>query len=186
MIRVVLLGPPGVGKGTQGQRLAAGAGVPVISTGEMLREAVAKQTPLGIKAKVQMDSGHLVPDDVIIGIVRERTLQADALRGFVLDGFPRTVPQADALESTLQERGLALDAVLSLSAPEDELAKRMLLRGRSDDTSETVRKRLEVYREQTAPLIEYYRRLDRLREINGVGSMDEIQSLMLTAIGRKA
>ncbi len=186
MIRVVLLGPPGVGKGTQGQRLAAGAGVPVISTGEMLREAVAKQTPLGIKAKVQMDTGQLVPDDVIIGIVRERTLQPDALRGFVLDGFPRTVPQADALESTLKERGLELHAVLSLSAPEDELAKRMLLRGRSDDSTETVRKRLQVYREQTAPLIEYYRRLDRLREINGVGSMDEIQSLMLAAIGREA
>ena len=186
MIRVVLLGPPGVGKGTQGQRLAAGAGVPVISTGEMLREAVAKQTPLGIKAKVQMDTGQLVPDDVIIGIVRERTLQPVALRGFVLDGFPRTVPQADALESTLKERGLELHAVLSLSAPEDELAKRMLLRGRSDDSTETVRKRLQVYREQTAPLIEYYRRLDRLREINGVGSMDEIQSLMLAAIGREA
>jgi adenylate kinase len=182
-MRIVLLGPPGVGKGTQGQRLAGENGWPLISTGEMLRDAVAKQTPLGKQAQQLIEAGLLVSDDVMIGLVRERTRQDDARQGFVLDGFPRTVPQADALEDILRERGQTVNAVLCLTAPEDELVKRLSLRGRTDDTPDTVRRRLVVYREQTEPLIEYYRRNGRLREVNGVGSMDDVFRALMNALG---
>jgi adenylate kinase len=127
-VRVVLLGPPGVGKGTQGRLLATGHGWALISTGEMLREASARRTSLGIEARRLMDAGHLVGDDVMIGLVKERTGDSDAAAGFVLDGFPRTVPQADALDVMLGERGQALDAAVSLAAPEDELVRRMSAR----------------------------------------------------------
>jgi adenylate kinase len=124
-MRVVLLGPPGVGKGTQGRRLAADKGWPLISTGEILRGAAGQKTPLGLQARQQMDAGLLVSDDVMIGLVRERTLEADAAQGFVLDGFPRTVPQAEALGATLEERGQRLDAALCLMLDEAELVRRM-------------------------------------------------------------
>jgi adenylate kinase len=127
-VRVVLLGPPGVGKGTQGRRLAAECGWALISTGEMLREAVARQTWLGRAAQQRMDAGHLVPDDVMIGLVRERTAESDAREGFILDGFPRTVPQADALDGMLAERLGAVDLAVSLAAPEDELVRRLSAR----------------------------------------------------------
>ena len=214
-VRVVLLGPPGVGKGTQGRRLAAERGWALISTGEMLREAVAAGTPLGREAGRRMASGELVGDDVMIGLVRERSLQDDAREGFVLDGFPRTVPQADALDVMLAERSQRLDVALLLSAPEAELVRRLagrlecpvckraynrsdarprdgrhcddhpaaVLRPREDDTAETVRKRLEVYRVQTAPLIDYYRRGGRLREIDGVGGVGEVYRSMRAALG---
>lgn len=181
-MRLVFLGPPGVGKGTQGKRLSEANGWPLISTGEMLREAVAQGTALGKAAKSLVESGCLVSDDVMIGLVRERTLESDARRGFILDGFPRTVPQADALEGILRERGHGLDAVLSLSAPADEVVRRMLSRGRSDDAEATVRKRLQVYDEQTAPLIEYYRRLGLLREVDGLGTMDEVHEGLKRAL----
>jgi adenylate kinase len=205
-MRVVLLGPPGVGKGTQGRRLAEERGWALISTGEMLREAARRRTPLGIEAASRMDHGLLVPDDLIIGVVRERTAEQDAERGFVLDGFPRTVPQADALDAMLAERGRRLEAVLSLTASEDELVRRLSARRecpvckraynletapprsdevcddhpgtaltqRPDDRPETIKQRFQVYREQTAPLIDYYRRSGRLREVRGVGTMDEV------------
>lgn len=127
-MQVVLLGPPGVGKGTQGRRLAGDRGWALISTGEMLRDAISRATPLGLEAKKQMDHGLLVPDDVMIGLVRERTLEADALGGFVLDGFPRTVPQADALEAFLEERGRRLSVVVALTAPDEELVRRLSAR----------------------------------------------------------
>ena len=127
-MRVVLLGPPGVGKGTQGRRLAAECGWALISTGEMLREAVARQTRLGREAQQRMDAGHLVPDDVMIGLVRERTAEVDAREGFILDGFPRTVPQADALDGMLAERSGAVDLAVSLAAPEGELVRRLSAR----------------------------------------------------------
>ena len=120
-MRLVLLGPPGVGKGTQGRRLAAERGWALISTGEMLREAVARRTPLGIEAGRRIEAGELVPDDVMIGLVRDRIAEPDAARGFVLDGFPRTVPQADALEHALNERGQSMNVVLYLTSPESEL-----------------------------------------------------------------
>jgi adenylate kinase len=214
-VRVVLLGPPGVGKGTQGRRLAAEKGWALISTGEMLRESVAKGTPLGREAGRRMAGGELVGDDVMIGLVRERSLQSDAHDGFVLDGFPRTVPQADALDLMLKERRLRLDLALVLGAPESELVRRLSgrlecpvckraynrsdagsrdgrhcddhpgtkLRQREDDTAETVKKRLEVYRVQTAPLIDYYRRDVRLKEVQGVGSVDEVYGSMMKALG---
>ena len=214
-VRVVLLGPPGVGKGTQGRRLAAEKGWALISTGEMLRESVAKGTALGREAGRRMAGGELVGDEVMIGLVRERSVQDDARDGFVLDGFPRTVPQADALDEMMMERKHRLDVALVLGAPESELVRRLSgrlecpickraynrsdagsrdgrhcddhpgagLRQREDDTAETVKKRLEVYRLQTAPLIDYYRRDGRLKEVQGMGSVDEVYRSMQQALG---
>lgn len=205
-MRLVLLGPPGVGKGTQGRRLATERGWALISTGDMLRDAVAKGSPLGKQAKQLMDGGQLVPDDVMIGLVRERTLEADALGGFVLDGFPRTVPQADALGAMLAERSQDLNMAVLLQAPDGELVRRLSsrwecpvcrrvfnslsapakdgrhcddhpeteLRQRADDTEDTVRRRLEVYRRQTEPLVEYYRKCGKLKEVTGIGPLDDV------------
>lgn len=213
-MRIVLLGPPGVGKGTQGRRIAAERGWALISTGEMLREAIAKGTPLGLEARRRMDAGELVPDEVMIGIVRERTAEPDAAAGFVLDGFPRTVPQADALEAILADRGQRLDAALCLTSPEAVLVERMTARRecpvckrsynmvsapprdgrhcddhpatvlvqRADDTAETVSRRLAVYREQTAPLVAYYRGRSCLREVPGHGPMDEVHRALVLAL----
>jgi len=212
---VVLLGPPGVGKGTQGRRLASEHGWALISTGEMLREAVARRTPLGIEAQKQMDQGLLVGDEVMIGLVNERSAAADAMGGFVLDGFPRTVPQADALDATLSERGHGLDAAVSLKAPDDELVRRMSARRecpvckraynlvswppqdgshcddhpdvelvqRADDTPETVKRRLVVYGKQTAPLLDYYRTRGTLREVDGLGPMEDVYRAVTRILG---
>jgi len=185
-MRLVLLGPPGVGKGTQGARLAQSLGIPQISTGEILREAVRRGTPLGREAQQLIESGRLVPDDVMIGLVRERTAEADAANGFILDGFPRTVPQAEALDMLLGERGQGIHAVLNLVAPEQELVARLLLRQRVDDTEATIRRRLEVYREQTEPLVEYYRSRGRLREVDGVGAIETIHGLLRKAINGRS
>jgi adenylate kinase len=214
-MRLVLLGPPGVGKGTQGRRLAGDRGRALISTGDMLRDAVAKQTPLGVQAKQLMDAGKLVPDDVIVGLVRERTLEADAHEGFVLDGFPRTVPQAVALDAMLAERSLKLDGVVLLTAPDEELVRRLSsrwecpacrrvfnaltapskdgrhcddhpeteLRQRADDAEATVRTRLQVYRDQTSPLVDYYRSGGRLKEVKGIGPLDEVYAALSMAVG---
>ncbi len=213
-MRIVLLGPPGVGKGTQGRRLAAEFGGALISTGEILRGAVARRTPMGVEAQRQMDRGLLVPDDVMIGLVRERTLEPDATKGFVLDGFPRTVPQANALDTMLTERNVTLCAVVSLAAPMDELVRRLSARRecpvckraynvvtapsrdrvhcddhadaaliqRADDAEETIRKRLEVYTAQTAPLVEHYRKLGRLTEVPGMGELDAVYASLKRAI----
>ena len=214
-MRVVLLGPPGVGKGTQGRRLASGRGWALISTGEMLREAVAQRTPLGIEAQRLMDAGQLVGDEVMIALVRERSARPDAAAGFVMDGYPRTVPQAVALDGMLEERGQTLDAAVSLAAPGDELVRRMSARRecpickraynlvsaaprdgrhcddhpgvelvrRADDAPETVVRRLEVYARETAPLLEHYRTTGRLREVPGLGTMDEVQGSLTRSLG---
>lgn len=214
-MRVVLLGPPGVGKGTQGRRLAQDEGWALISTGEILRDAVARETPLGVEAQRQMDAGMLVGDEVMIGLVRERTAEPDAVAGFVLDGFPRTVPQAEALDELLGSRGQALDAVLGLAAPEAELVRRLSARrecptckraynlvsappadgrhcddhpgvelvSRADDDEATVRRRLEVYRTQTAPLEDYYGRQGRLVEVNGTGKAEDVYRTLRNALG---
>jgi len=213
-MQVVLLGPPGVGKGTQGRRLAGDRGWALISTGEMLRDAIARSTPLGIEAKKQMDQGLLVPDDVMIGLVRERTLEADAREGFVLDGFPRTVPQADALEAFLRERGRSLTVVVALTAPDEELVRRLsarwecpvcrrvynaisapskdgrhcddhpetLLHQRDDDTVQTVKRRLEVYQRQTSPLVDHYRKRALLKEVSGIGTLDDVHGALVAAV----
>jgi adenylate kinase len=214
-VRVVLLGPPGVGKGTQGRRLAQDEGWALISTGGILREAVALGTRLGIEAQRQMDAGLLVGDEVMIGLVRERTAEPDAVPGFVLDGFPRTVPQAEALDELLGGRGHAIDAVLGLTAPEAELVRRLSARrecpvckraynmvsvppadgvhcddhpgvklvSRADDEEATVRRRLEVYRAQTAPLDGYYRGQGRLIEVDGAGEADAVYRALRSALG---
>jgi adenylate kinase len=186
--RLLLLGPPGVGKGTQAQRLIDDLGIPQISTGEMLRAAVAAGTPVGLDAKGYMDRGELVPDEVVIGVARERLEQEDARDGFILDGFPRTAGQAEALDRMLGELGVRLERCVSLTAEQDELVKRLLLRaeqeGRADDNEETIRERMKVYDRQTAPLLAYYRDAGLLVEVDGMGEMDEVTARILEALDR--
>lgn len=180
-MRAVLLGPPGAGKGTQADLIRERLGVPHISTGDLLRSAVARQTELGMQAKEYMDQGKLVPDELVIGLIRER-LQGDAAEGFLLDGFPRNITQGETLSALLQENGVALDHVISLTVPGEELVKRMLGRGRSDDNEETIRARLGVYEGETAPLCDYYRARGVLREIDGLGTPDEISARILAQV----
>jgi adenylate kinase len=177
-MNLILLGPPGAGKGTQGHRLSERYNIPEISTGDILRSAVQKGTPLGREAKSYMDRGALVPDEVMIGIIRERLAQDDTERGFILDGFPRTVAQAEALSRLSEEQQRPIEHVISIEVPQEELLQRLAgrrqLEGRQDDTDEAIRHRLEVYKRETAPLIDHYRRQGLLRCIVGVGTIDEI------------
>jgi adenylate kinase len=167
--------------------LAAQFGWPLISTGDILRQAVAERTALGLQAQHQMDRGLLVGDDVMIGLVRERTADPDTKDGYILDGFPRTVPQAAALDAILEERGQELKAAVSLTVPEDVIVDRLATRksqeSRVDDAAATVIRRIEVYRERTEPLVEYYRGTGRLIEVPGVGSIDEIYAAICGALG---
>ncbi len=185
-MRVVFLGPPGSGKGTQGALLAERLGVPAISTGDILRAAVREGTPLGRQAQAIMEKGDLVSDDLIIALIRERTSEGDARAGFILDGFPRTLAQAEALESMLAGNGDAVSAVVNFSVPESDLVSRMLGRakaeGRADDRPETIRERLRVYRDKTEPLVDYYRKRDLLADVDGVGSREEIASRIDNAL----
>jgi adenylate kinase len=177
-MNLILLGPPGAGKGTQGHRLSERYNIPEISTGDILRSAVRQGTPLGREAKSYMDRGALVPDEVMIGIIRERLAQDDTERGFILDGFPRTVAQAEALSRLSEEQQRPIEHVISIEVPQEELLQRLAgrrqLEGRQDDTDEAIRHRLEVYERETAPLIDHYRRQGLLRCIVGVGTIDEI------------
>lgn len=183
-MRIILLGPPGSGKGTQAQLLVQRYGIVQLSTGEMLRAAVAAGTPVGLKAKEIMASGGLVPDDVVVGIISDRIDQPDAKNGFILDGFPRTVPQAEALDDLLRHKHLKLDAVIELRVNESALLSRvetrvaqMLERGeevRVDDTPEVLTKRLASYRSQTEPLIHYYSERRKLSTIDGMMAIDEV------------
>jgi len=184
--RLLLLGPPGVGKGTQAQRLIDDLGIPQISTGEMLRAAVAADTPVGRDAKGYMDRGELVPDEVVIGVARERLEKDDARKGFILDGFPRTAAQAEALDEMLAGLGVRLERCVALTADTDELVKRLLLRaekeGRADDNEETIRTRMKVYDELTAPLLAYYEDKHILVEVDGVGGVEEIADRVREAV----
>ena len=177
-MNIVLLGPPGSGKGTQGELLADRLDIPRVSTGDLLREAVRGGSPLGRQARTYMDRGLLVPDEVILGLIAEVLAAPGSAAGILMDGFPRTVAQAEAVDRMLGERGTVVDAALSLTVPAEELMRRMLGRareqGRADDTPETIRERLQVYDHQTAPLIGYYRERDRLIEIDGLGTVEEI------------
>jgi len=185
-MRVILLGPPGAGKGTQAQGLIAKHGIVQLSTGDMLRTAVAAGTPVGLRAKSIMERGELVPDDVVVAIIADRIDQPDAKRGFVLDGFPRTVPQAEALDRLLGERGLKLDAVIELKVDEGILLQRiekriadMTARGekiRSDDNPEVLKGRLFAYREQTAPLVGHYASKGLLGRVDGMAAVDDVSA----------
>lgn len=212
-MKLILLGPPGAGKGTQAKMLAEQFSIPQISTGEILRAAVKDGTPMGLKAKQFMDAGGLVPDEVVVGIVRERLLEADCHNGFILDGFPRTVAQADALQVSLREMDKQLDRVISLKVDEEALVERLTgrrtckecARGyhvlfdpprvtgvcdscsgdlfqRDDDQEMTIRKRLQVYAEQTAPLISYYRDAGVLMELDGMQPIAQVQEKMLSLL----
>ena len=184
---MILLGPPGAGKGTQAANLIKLLGIPQISTGDMLREAVASGTPLGLSAKAQMDAGQLVSDEIVIGIARDRLLKDDAKRGFILDGFPRTVVQAEALDELLEQSGVSLELCVSLTVDEEELVERLLKRaeieGRSDDNEETIRTRMSEYRAKTEPLTRYYDKKGTLREVNGLGLVHEVADRVEKAIG---
>jgi adenylate kinase len=182
--RIVLLGPPGAGKGTQAALLAGQIGVPAISTGDMLRQAVASGSELGGQVKGIMDAGGLVDDGTMADVVRARLAMEDARPGFLLDGYPRTLPQAETLEGILRDARQELDAVLLIEVPGEELVRRALLRGREDDREEVVRERLRVYREKTEPLIGYYRERGLLYPIDGNLPIDKVLSQMLIALGR--
>ena len=181
-LRVVLLGPPGAGKGTQAQLLAARLGVPAISTGDMLREAVAAGSDLGKRVEGVMAAGGLVDDALMAEVVRERLAKPDARAGFLLDGYPRTLPQAKTLEGILAS-GQQLDAVVMVDVPEEELVRRALLRGRADDGADVVRERQRVYREKTAPLIGYYGGRGLLYEIDGHQPVEEVTASLFAALG---
>jgi len=192
-MRLILLGPPGAGKGTQAQRLVEKHGIPQLSTGEMLRAAVAAQTAVGVKAKAVMDSGELVSDAIVNAIVAERIDQADCARGFVLDGYPRTLAQADALEAMLAERGLKLDVVIEFTVDDKILVGRVLNRAeqakaagqpvRKDDNPEVFDERLREYYKKTAPLIGYYYAKRQLAPVNGMASIDEVTAQLEAVLG---
>jgi len=190
-MRLILLGPPGAGKGTQAKNLIDAYGIPQLSTGDILRSAIKARTPMGLEAKAVMDRGDLVSDTVVNGIVSERLDQDDARKGFILDGFPRTIPQAEALEQMLAEKGVALDAVVELTADAETLTRRIVNRAkenaansgaRADDNEEVVRNRLNVYREQTAPLVEYYRGKGLLKSVDGMASVEQVTASIRTAV----
>jgi len=211
-MKLILLGPPGAGKGTQAKMLTERFSIPQISTGDILRAAVKDGTPMGLKAKEYMDAGGLVPDEVVVGIVRERLQEADCNNGFILDGFPRTVAQADALQANLEEMDKGLDRVISLDVDTEALVERLTGRRtckecgrgyhvkfdppredavcdcggslfqRDDDQEETIRKRLQVYADQTSPLISYYRDAGVLMELDGMQPILQVQEKMLSLL----
>jgi adenylate kinase len=179
--RFIFLGPPGAGKGTQASTLAQTCHIPHISTGDMLRTAVAQETEVGLKAKSYMDKGELVPDALILDLVRDRLSSDDSQAGWILDGFPRNVNQANFLDTLLDEIEQACDHVVNLEVPDEVLIQRLLNRGmnRSDDTEEVIRHRLQVYRDQTAPLIDFYRDRQKLVSIDGDQSIDAISDQLV-------
>jgi len=181
-VRLVLLGPPGAGKGTQAEKLAEKLQIPHLSTGELFRQNIDNGTKLGLEAKRYLDAGDLVPSELTNELVDDRLSNSDADGGFILDGYPRSVQQAKALHDMLERRGTRLDAVLEFRVPEDVLLERLKARGRADDTDEVILNRMKVYRDETAPLIEYYS--SELRTVDAVGTVDEVFARALRALGR--
>ena len=185
--RLLIVGPPGAGKGTQAARISSALSIPAISTGDIFRANVSGETELGVLAKSYIDKGEYVPDEVTNDMVRSRLAEDDARAGFLLDGCPRTLAQVDALDAMLDEAGSALDAVLMLEVDYDAVVERLISRGaeqgRSDDTEETIRKRIEVYREQTTPLVEVYEKRGLLRRVDGMRSIDDVTTALLQVLG---
>nr|WP_239552351.1 adenylate kinase [Brachybacterium muris] len=184
---MLIVGPPGAGKGTQATRIAEALAIPAISTGDIFRANVSQQTELGVLAKSYMDKGEYVPDSVTNDMVRSRLAEDDATGGFLLDGYPRTLDQVDALDAVLADLGASLDAVLLLEVDSDAVVQRLVARGaeqgRSDDTEETIRRRLEVYAEQTAPLVDVYEKRGLVRRVDGMASIDDVTAALLAALG---
>ena len=190
-MRLILLGPPGAGKGTQAERLMESHKIVQLSTGDMLRAAVKAETPVGLQAKDIMARGDLVPDEVVVGVVADRIEMVDAKNGFILDGFPRTVAQAEALDDMLDEKGMGLDAVILLQVDEDILADRIVKRAaedpngaRADDTPEALRHRLKVYHEQTQPLVSFYKDRGKLSTVDGMAEIDTVTREIGDALAR--
>lgn len=185
-MRMILLGPPGAGKGTQAEILVAAYGIPQLSTGNILRAAIAAKTPMGLAAKEIMERGDLVSDEIVNGIVSERLDAEDCKPGFILDGYPRTIPQAEALDRMLAEKSMGLDAVIEMTADADVLVERVINRAkdsnRADDNADVIRNRLSVYTEQTAPLVEFYRGKGLLRTVDGMQSVEEVTAAIRRAL----
>lgn len=185
-MRIILMGPPGVGKGTQAKNVVEQYGIVHLSTGDILRAEVDNNTKLGKKAKAFMEAGQLVPDELLLNMMENRLQQDDCKNGYLLDGFPRTIPQAEGLESILNKIDHAIDYVISLTADEDELVKRLVLRGeesgRSDDTEEVIKERQQVYWQLTAPLLDFYRTRGLLYEVDGLGTIPEITQRILNVL----
>ena len=179
---LIFLGPPGSGKGTQAQELSKALKIPHISTGEMLRDAIAKQTPLGQKAQAYVDKGELVPDELLLGLIEERLNEEDAKKGWILDGFPRNVAQAEFLDKLLQKLAKFSEQAINLEVPDEVIIDRLLLRGRKDDNEDTIRRRLEVYREKTKPVLDYYRQQDRLSSVDGNCELQEVTQSLKTVL----
>ncbi|NMO00147.1 adenylate kinase [Gordonia sp. TBRC 11910] len=180
-MRLVILGPPGAGKGTQAELLSEALGIPHISTGDLFRANISQGTPVGVEAKRYLDAGDLVPSSITVDMVRNRVAEPDAAKGFILDGFPRSTEQADALKGILAELGNKLDAVLSFVVDSDVVVERMLARGRADDSEEVIRNRLSVYATETAPLLEYYG--DDVTTVDAIGEVAEVHKRVLGALG---
>lgn len=188
-MNIILLGPPGAGKGTQAQRLEQEYGLKQISTGDMLRAEMAAGTPLGLNVKSIVESGQFVPDPVMIDLIKSRTLQGDCANGFILDGFPRTESQAEALDAMLASRDMKIDAVLLLEVDAEQIVARLAERRapdgsrRADDEPDTVRRRIQVYRDQTAPILPYYENAGRLRRIDGMQNVETVHQAIVAALG---
>ncbi len=188
-MKLLLIGPPGAGKGTQASKLSEVFGIPAISTGDIFRANVKNETPLGLEAKSYMDRGAYVPDELTNKLVRDRLQNPDCANGFLLDGYPRTADQVDELDSILEETNSSLDAVIQLTADTDEvvkrLAKRAIEQGRSDDTEDVIRNRMAVYEEQTAPLISMYAARGSLIMVDGLGEIDQVTARIIEALNAK-